>query len=210
MMFDIYLTMVILLVCAVVIILAQVLFTKQAVETLKFAEETSTVDTYLYVLLNNNHCTSNTTLPLKDVIAIALSQSPIPDADDDIKIEYNGNEDIIQIGECIEEYADRLYIDEYYFYVKYGDMNYLTVGWELDEGDISIEEEHIALPKNNGIAIAVLKIKKNFEIDTDKSTCPEDDDLYCVQKKTCQIFGGICKDKYACDINHCCCKDLLV
>ena len=205
---DIYIAGIIIIASVGLLIVIQLIFTNKSVEDLKFAEETSNVDTYLYVLLNNNYCTPNTKLPLKDVIATALSQSPIPSVYDNIRIEYGNKEDILQIGKCIGVYADRLYIGEYYFYVEYGGTNYLTVGQEPDDESMSTEEEHIAVPKDNKIATVVLRIKKDSKIDPKKSNCPADDDLRCVQKKTCQLFGGICKSNYLCGINQCCCKDL--
>ncbi len=204
---DMYITVIVILFCILVIGVAHLIFTYQSIETLKFSDEHSVVDTHLYVLLNNNYCTPLTKLPLKTVIGTALSKdiSHVPTSD--ITINYNNAEDTLQIEKCISDYAKRLQIDEYLFYVMYNDNKCLIIGKETE--DMSVEMEDIAIPPA-GIATAFLKIKREPAITTGNQPCPQDDDLRCMPQKSCALFGGSCKNQYLCSPAHCCCNNLPV
>ncbi len=205
MMFDMYFAVFVILFCVLVVAVAQVLFQKQTIETLMFSDEHSAVNTHLYVLLNNNYCTPLTKVPLKIVIGTVLSEDPTQDPFSDTVIKYNNQEDTLQIGNCISDYANKLQVDEYFFYVQYNDNKYLTIGEETE--DMSVEMEDIAVP-SAGIATAVLKIKRELQISSGKTACPEDDELRCIPQKSCALFGGICKTQYLCSPTQCCCSNL--
>ncbi len=212
--FDVFFAIAMVLFAALIIAFAHFFFIKQSVETLKFAEETTGVDTYLYVLLNNNYCTPNTKLPFKIVLGTELSKDPTPGPDEEITISYNYQEDKLKIKDCIEKYMERLQVGEYAFYIEYKGEKSMTIDtFKKEREDITTEWEYIVVPKNtvaapgDMIAKAYLKIKIESKISRG-SSCPEDENLRCVPRRACSLFGGICKASYACSPTKCCCKDL--
>lgn len=193
----------------VVIALARIFSTLQAVETLKFSEEAAGVDTHLYVLLNNNYCTPNTKLPFKLVLGTELSKDTISGPEEEITINYNNQEDKLKIKDCIEEYMNRLQISEYKFYIEYNSGENMVLNTIRKEEDIITEWEYIAVPEDN-IAKAVLKIKIDPVVKTTKNPCPDKDNYGCVPQNACSLYGGICVTKFMCGPTRCCCKGLPV
>ncbi|MEA3343029.1 MAG: hypothetical protein U9Q92_02585 [archaeon] len=194
---------------AAFILIVRVILTVQAVETLKFSEESTAVNTHLYVLLNNNDCTPNTMLPFKIVLGTELSKTPIPGPEEDITINYNNQQDDLKIKDCIEDYMRRLQISEYRFYIEYDGVENMLLDTIKKEEDIITQWEYIAVPESN-IAKAVLKIKIDHVVITGKTACPNEDNYRCVPQMACSLFGGICSNKYVCSATKCCCKYLPV
>ncbi len=178
-------------------------------QTLTYTEENMQTDTALYVLLNNNELTPRTTLPFKNILAIAIEKN-IKFLDTDITLEYNGETETVNMKDIVEENLENLGVEEYHFYVLWNYETILGVRTPDYSKNSTEEIEYISIPAHNSarrIATVVLKISKERQ-KKDTPACPTDINHKCYPKYTCKQYGGTCTDdKYACSLLECCCEN---
>lgn len=184
--------------------------TFNTVQTLKFTEDASQLNTHIFVLMNSNKCGGDTTLPMKDIIAQALAQNVnnIETGDTSFTVNYGGVEkNNVNIKSCVEDYANSLNLKEYYFYTTYNGVNKTKIGEQLD--GMLMETEYFSVPDaSNSIATATLLVKLTPDNYEELPGCPNNGIDQCYPRLTCPQYGGKCDDTRGCSKLKCCCGEL--
>lgn len=205
---------IVLIVIAVVLLSIAYIFktysTFNTVQTLRFTEDVSQINTHLFVLMNNNQCGGSTTLAFKDILGQAIAQNVnnLESGNTGFTISYNGvDKNNVNIKSCVEEYFNSLLIKEYYFYTTYKGANKTKIGTQAS--DMLKETEYFSIPDaEHSVATATLLVKltpDNFE---ELPGCPNNWIEECFPRLTCLQYGGKCDDSHGCSKLKCCCKEL--
>ncbi len=178
-----------------------------SVQTLTYAEESMQTGTTLSVIMNNNELSTGTTLPFKDILAIAIAKGHFR-IETDVKLRYNGATETVNLKDILTENLEKMGIEEYHFYVEYGlrIMDLKTPGFTKNSTE---EIVYIAIPSpgtDAKVVPVVLRISK--EKQKDISQCPDLFGYKCYPRYTCKEYGGTCADDdYVCGPAECCCEN---
>ncbi len=178
-----------------------------SVQTLTYAEESMQTGTALSVIMNNNELSTGTTLPFKDILAIAIAQDRFK-IDTNVILRYNGVTETVNLKDMLTENLEKMGIEEYHFYVVHGlrIMDLKTPGFSKNSTE---EIVYLAIPSPGAdakVVPVVLRISK--EKQKDISQCPDLFGYKCYPRYTCGQYGGTCADDdYVCGPAECCCEN---